>query len=393
MEDIWVRINRLNFYSIHVRGRTEWKFMEFVTEDNMSGISEITDTQLDSPVSTIISKLSNRIRGEKIFSENDLMSLIPEANKAKENINIATAISGIRSAFLDLISKRIELNLNSFLLEQNQNKNIQKKENINLYANINRSLLPNDNGPVNRSPESFSQKAKEFENKGFTTIKCAPFDECNSPFSEKNKIPNEALIGLERITAIKQSLSSKTKLFIDCHSRFDLQSSYFLHDELFDRKVDWFEEPVDPEKNEDEMIKINNYSKINTAGAEMTYGVDNFMRLLTNNVVDIVMPDVKFCGGASEIIILDQSLEDSSQNISMHCPSGPVSLLTSAHITSSISSKLPLEHAVNEVEWRHEVLLPYEKIENGKIHIPKGHGIGATLNLEMISKKGKVWQE
>ena len=78
------------------------------------------------------------------------------------------------------------------------------------------------------------------------------------------------------------------------------------------------------------MIKITNYSKIDTAGAEMTYGAENFQRLLSNNVIDIVMPDVKFCGGATEIIKLDQSLENTSKNISMHCPSGPISLLTSA---------------------------------------------------------------
>ena len=393
MESNWITIKSLNFYSVHVRGKTEWKFMEYITDDNISGISEITDTQLDSPVSTIISSLSNRMRGERICSEDDLMLHLPESNQAKENLAIATAISGIRSAFLDLMSKRLELDLSSFLLHQTQNEGIQKKDFINLYANINRSLLPNDKGPVDRSPESFSQKAKEFEKKGFTTIKCAPFDECKSPFIEKNKIPAEALMGLERISEIKNSISANTKLFIDCHSRFDQESSYYLHDELLERKVDWFEEPVDPEKNEKEMLKITNYSKIDTAGAEMTYGADSFKRLLSNNVIDIVMPDVKFCGGATEIIKLDQSLEDGSKNISMHCPSGPISLLTSAQITSSISSKLPLEHAVDEVQWRHETLLPYEKIEKGSIHLPKGYGIGATLNPEIIQKYGKTWQE
>ena len=104
------------------------------------------------------------------------------------------------------------------------------------------------------------------------------------------------------------------------------------------------------------------------------------------------MPDVKFCGGPTEIINLDQRLEDSNK-ISMHCPSGPVSLLTSAHITSSINSKLPLEHAVNEVDWRHELLLPNEKIYEGEIYLPDGNGIGANINLEIITKNGKLWQE
>ena len=124
----------------------------------------------------------------------------------------------------------------------------------------------------------------------------------------------------------------------------------------------------------------------------MVYGAKNFMSLIEEEVIDIVMPDVKFCGGPTEIINLDQRLEDSNK-ISMHCPSGPVSLLTSAQITSSINSKLPLEHAVDEVDWRYQLLLPYEKIDGGKFDLPDGSGIGASINLEIINKKGKLWQE
>ena len=68
-------------------------------------------------------------------------------------------------------------------------------------------------------------------------------------------------------------------------------------------------------------------------------------------------------------------------------------MLTSAQITSSINSKLHLEHAVNEVDWRHQLLLPYEKIDGGKFDLPDGSGIGASINLEIINKKGKLWQE
>ena len=39
MDKSWVRIKDLNFYSIKVRGKTEWKFMEFISDDNISGIT------------------------------------------------------------------------------------------------------------------------------------------------------------------------------------------------------------------------------------------------------------------------------------------------------------------------------------------------------------------
>ena len=47
----------MEIYGIYFR---RWAF---------SGISEITDTQLQSPVSQIIAKLSNKLRDEKISSK------------------------------------------------------------------------------------------------------------------------------------------------------------------------------------------------------------------------------------------------------------------------------------------------------------------------------------
>ena len=64
MENYWIKIKNLNFYSIKVRANTEWKFMEYITDDGISGISEITDTQLNSPVSKLVADFSNRLRDE-----------------------------------------------------------------------------------------------------------------------------------------------------------------------------------------------------------------------------------------------------------------------------------------------------------------------------------------
>ena len=115
MENSWVRIKDLNFYSIKVRGKTEWKFMEFISEDNISGISEITDTQLDSSVSKLVAELSNKFRGQTLNDEQSLLEYIKyEELKATNSLVLATAISGIRSAFLDLFSRRMEMSLKNF---------------------------------------------------------------------------------------------------------------------------------------------------------------------------------------------------------------------------------------------------------------------------------------
>ena len=77
----------------------------------------------------------------------------------------------------------------------------------------------------------------------------------------------------------------------------------------------------------------------------------------------------------------------------MHCPSGPLSLLASAHATAAFGPQLPLEHAVYEAEWRHEVMEPFEEIKNGEFIIPDGPGLGGRVDPVMVEMRGRRWEE
>ena len=106
------------------------------------------------------------------------------------------------------------------------------------------------------------------------------------------------------------------------------------------------------------------------------------------------MPDVKFCGGPVEAYRIGVELEPAFPgSVSMHCPSGPLSLLASAHATIAFENVLPLEHAVYEVDWRHTILEPYERVENGHLILPEGPGLGARVDPVAVAFKGKSWNE
>jgi galactonate dehydratase len=115
---------------------------------------------------------------------------------------------------------------------------------------------------------------------------------------------------------------------------------------------------------------------------------------MEEDALDIVMPDVKFCGGPVEAYLIGRELEARwERSVSMHCPSGPLSLLASAHATAAFGNKIPLEHAVYEVEWRHEVMEPFEQVENGYLLIPEGYGLGGRVDPVAIAMRGRTWTE
>ena len=52
---------------------------------------------------------------------------------------------------------------------------------------------------------------------------------------------------------------------------------------------------------------------------------------------------------------------------------------------------MSLEHAVDETDWRADIMSPPEEISDGFFWIPRGHSIGSVLNQKIIQNKGVQW--
>jgi galactonate dehydratase len=389
----WFTPTALEFNSIHVRAKTEWVHLTLSDDSGTHGQGEITSTQLTQDVAPLVARLANKLRGQQLTDDSDVIRLNNLSVEQLENDQIlATAVSGLRCAVADALSQRAQLPMVDYLRELYDQEGTADRT-VQLYSNINRSMLPDDNGVVDRSPDSFAEMAQRAMDAGFTTAKCAPFDECRAPFNSTG-LPREAENGLDRIRAAKAVVGPDRTLLVDCHSRFDLESALALEPELREAGAGWYEEPVDPIANSDDLREIRNKAELKIAGAEHGYGVGLFTKLMEEDVLDIVMPDVKFCGGPVEAYLIGRELEARwPGSVSMHCPSGPLSLLASAHATSAFGYKFPLEHAVYEVEWRHEVMEPHEQIEKGYFQLTDGYGLGGRVDPVAIAMRGKTWTE
>jgi len=375
----------LTFYSVHVRGPTDWTFFELAGADGSAGLAEISSGAATGGAAAAVAQLAGRLRGERLAGEADVAPRLGLSPRDLETDRaLATAVSGLRCAVADAQARRAGVPLVHFLGGGPVSR-------VELYANINRSMLPDDAGPVDRKPDTFAAQARRAIENGFATVKCAPFDECRAPFDEPG-VPRKARAGLERIAAAREAVGPDVRLFVDCHGRFDAESAVALEPELRELGVAWYEEPVDSIRGREALRRIREASGIPMAGAENTYGLAAFEAFVADGVLDIVMPDVKHCGGPGEAAGIGRALETKRRgSVSMHCPSGPVSLLASAHATAAFGPGLPLEHAVYEVEWRAEVLDPAERVEDGTLILPDGPGLGARLNERLIARRGRKW--
>ena len=395
VSELWFSPNKLRFQSVHVRGPTDWTFFELSDSTGITGCAEITSSQLGRSVVPVVTRLANMLRGERLSCDEDVLRLcrISPEDCEKDRV-LATSVSGLRCAVADALARRAEMPLADYLRFTNDQRG-ESNRSVPLYANINRSMRPDDSGPVDRSPDAYRSMTKKAVQAGFTALKCAPFDECQSPFESPGAgLPPEAKAGLARFAAVKEVVGTDTTVYVDCHSRFDLGSAIALELELRHAGAGWFEEPVDPIKCAQDLKAIREKSMLPVVGGELGYGLAIFQQLIDQHIVDIVMPDVMFCGGPVEAYRVGVELESAKAGtVSLHCPSGPISLLASAHVSAAFGATLPLEHAVYEVDWRHKVIEPFETIESGRIQLPDGNGLGANLNPAVVALRGKQWDK
>ena len=391
MTDLWFRPSELIFYKVHVRGPTDWRFLEIRDGQGGFGLAEAAGGVGGRNVPDMVARLADRLRGEVLSSDRAVVDALRVGDaSARSDGVLGAAMSSLRAAVADALARRAELPLADYL-RAGSGRAGEPSRRVRLYANINRSMLPDDGGDVDRSAESFAAVAARAVAEGFRSVKCAPFDECRAPF-DAGGLPPEARKGLERVSAVREAIGAEVELYVDCHSRFDVESAIALEEELRAIGVDWFEEPVDPIGQGDDVLRIRDCAELPLAGAESGYGIETFRSLMESESLDIVMPDVMHCGGPVEAFLTGCELESMKPGcVSLHCPSGPVSLCTSAHATAGFGNVLPLEHAVYEVEWRHEALEPHERIVDGYIELNREPGIGCTLNLGVVLDRGERW--
>ena len=123
-----------------------------------------------------------------------------------------------------------------------------------------------------------------------------------------------------------------------------------------------------------------------TAGGESIFGREGFAPLISNKALDILMPDVKHCGGILELKYIAAMAETAGLTVAPHNPSGPIATAASVQAVAAIPNFSILEMAHGEVPWRSELISPSEQFVDGYVTVSDRPGIGFELNHKEIIK-------
>jgi galactonate dehydratase len=182
---------------------------------------------------------------------------------------------------------------------------------------------------------------------------------------------------------MREAVGADVALMVDCHSFFDVELAVRVATRLEPLGLAWYEEPVPPEQVED-TSRIRSRIRQPMAGGELLFGVAGFAPLTRNRAVNVIMPDVKHCGGLLELSRIASMAEADGVKVAPHNPSGPVSTAASIQVCSFLGNFNFLELQWGEVTWRKDLLNPPEIFKDGSIRVPEQPGFGVELDEGVI---------
>ena len=362
-----LRVTGLEVFLIDVSEKGNWVFVRLKTNQGLTGLGEASHgmpggaKRLEGALHmrTLLGEFFELVRNESPFNLQQYRSRGRAKAKAGK-LSAATAFSAIEQALWDLCGKAAGVPVCDLL-------GGRLRSELPIYANINRATIA-------RTPQAFAANAAAAVKEGFRILKAAPFD--GFP-----KITVDT--GIACVEAIRKAAGPATEVYIDCHSNFDVPLSIEVAKRLEPANLGWYEEPVPPERIA-ETLTIKKAIRQRMAGGEILFGMEGFRDLCEQHAVDVIMPDVKHCGGLLEGSRIAALAEMNGVEVSPHNPAGPVSTAASAHLCAGIPNFRVLEYQWGEVPWRGELVTPAEVFTKGSLTISEKPGYGIELNEKTI---------
>jgi galactonate dehydratase len=247
-------------------------------------------------------------------------------------------------------------------------------------------LLYSHVSPTNDIPKAVAD-AKRQVALGYSALKLDPFGKEMGPKHRRyidGKISAAgAAFGEDLMAALREAVGPDVELMIDAHGNFDVPTAIELCNRMKPYNLTWFEEPTQPESI-DALRQVRANTDIPLCTGERKYTRWDFVPILTEGLVNFIMPDICWTGGISEMRKIAILAESFYVPVSPHDASGPFNVLTGAHTMITVPNFYRLEMTDHAVNYYNNVLTEPLDIRDGYIHLPDRPGLGYELNHDFI---------
>jgi D-galactarolactone cycloisomerase len=226
---------------------------------------------------------------------------------------------------------------------------------------------------------ALAEEAKMFKDLGYRAIKM--------------KVGLTIEDDIKHVRAVRNGIGEDVELMIDANHAYNLREATYLANALKDYNISWFEEPLSPEYYE-QYAELRSKTNIPIAAGECEYLRFGFHRLLKNNSVDILQPDICSCGGLTEAKRIATLASTYGVDIVPHTWGTYVATSAAMHFVANLDCipgrlKMPnatLEHDRTENGLRDDVTFPDFEVDNGILVISDKPGLGVEIDNKALNQ-------
>jgi L-alanine-DL-glutamate epimerase-like enolase superfamily enzyme len=214
-------------------------------------------------------------------------------------------------------------------------------------------------------------RAAELRRRGFTRVKTR---------TGVNQEYDRAVVD-----AVIKGIGPGGEVMVDGSHRYPLKEAIAFAEFLGERNIVWFEEPFSPGDIES-YCALRKVSPVPIAAGENEFGVEGFRELFHRQAIDIAQPDVSRVGGITECLRIAALAQEYDIIIAPHTWSDAVTIIANSHVVASVPGAMTVEVNQTGNPLVEELIDPPLRIENGKLLLPDGPGLGIELQPEALEK-------
>ena len=367
------RIADIRPHAFNVSDKTNWFFVSVRTSEGRVGWGEASLNGREPQIEAALRRCAAECAGLGIEAAQARLTVDPTASGG---LAANAAVSAIQQALLGLQAEREGRPVHALL-------GPLARSEVPAYANINRATSL-------RTPQGFVATALRAQSRGFGAFKAAPFDGVTPGNAGTPESQRLIAHGIDCMLALRDALGPAARLMVDCHWRFDEARALEALRALTPARLHWFECPL-PETpaHWPALRRIRAAARdqgVLLAAAETQVGAPAFQTLFDQALYDVVMPDVKYCGGPREMLRIAERAAEAGVRFSPHNPTGPVCTQYSLHVAAVAPQCEGLEMQFDESPlYEQAVARGLPRLVGGALVVPTNAGLALWLDEAVLA--------
>ena len=363
----------LSVYTMSASPGSNWTFLRVVTEQGTVGWGEMTLRAHEAVLRAIVDDLRQQLIGKPLVSAAPLRRAFPSIPSGRAGNAVVSALD---QALRDIEAQHLGCGIYAM-------QGGQERRRLPGYATVNRRIR-------SRTPEGFAEGTGAAAKAGFTGVKIMPFDRIRPETCDTDEGRREIRTAIDRVFAVRDAVGRSVDLMVDCHWRLDRVAAEDFLDALRPVGLFWLEAPT-PENAQwletlADLRRKANAQGVLLAGAENALGAAGFHQFLVYPVYDVVMPDIKYCGGYAEFQRINEVAFKYGVSVSPHNPSGPIAHAHTLHACTALGLDIRIEQQFEESNLFWSAVEGEDTgFDRGGFQAPAGPGLGVRLRDDFLT--------